>query len=62
MKIAVNIGPTGDWSAMLAAAQVAESCGFDALGFLDHYHADQPEWSFISSRGCLIFKLIMTTY
>ncbi len=48
MKIAVNIGPTGDWSAMLAAARAAESYGFDAVGTLDHYHAEQLEWSFIS--------------
>jgi alkanesulfonate monooxygenase SsuD/methylene tetrahydromethanopterin reductase-like flavin-dependent oxidoreductase (luciferase family) len=44
MRIAVNIGPTGDWSAMLAAAKVADALGFDALGFLDHYHSDEPGW------------------
>jgi alkanesulfonate monooxygenase SsuD/methylene tetrahydromethanopterin reductase-like flavin-dependent oxidoreductase (luciferase family) len=56
MRIGVNIGPTGDWSAMLAAAQVADTSGFDALGFLDHYHTDKPEWPYIcgwSAYGAL---------
>jgi len=44
MRIAVNIGPTGDWSAMLAAAKEADALGFDSVGFLDHYHSDEPEW------------------
>lgn len=43
MRIGVNLGPTGDWTAMVAAAQTAEKFGFDAVGFLDHYHADQLE-------------------
>jgi alkanesulfonate monooxygenase SsuD/methylene tetrahydromethanopterin reductase-like flavin-dependent oxidoreductase (luciferase family) len=47
MRIGVNLGPTGDWPAMLAAAQEADASGFDALGFLDHYHADKPEWPYI---------------
>lgn len=44
MRIAVNIGPTGDWPAMLAASKQADALGFDAVGFLDHYHSDEPEW------------------
>src|SRR5260370_40675292 len=56
MRIAVNLGPTGDWPAMLAAAQEADAFGFDAVGFLDHYHIDNPEWSYIcgwSAYGAL---------
>jgi alkanesulfonate monooxygenase SsuD/methylene tetrahydromethanopterin reductase-like flavin-dependent oxidoreductase (luciferase family) len=34
---------------MLAAAQEADIRGFDAVGFLDHYHADNPEWPYICS-------------
>lgn len=44
MRIGVNIGPTSDWSAMLAATKEADQLGFDAVGFLDHYHSDEPEW------------------
>jgi len=47
MRIAVNIGPTADWPAMLAAARTAEAGGFDALGFLDHYHAPKLEWPYL---------------
>ena len=56
MRIGVNLGPTGDWSAMLAAAQEADVSGFDSVGFLDHFHADKPEWSYIcgwSAYGAL---------
>ena len=47
MRIGVNLGPTGDWPVMLAAAQEADARGFDSVGFLDHYHADIPEWPYI---------------
>ena len=56
MRIGVNLGPTGDWSAMLAAARQADAIGFDSVGFLDHYHADKPEWPYIcgwSAYGAL---------
>lgn len=56
MRIAVNLGPTGDWLAMLAAAREADASGFDAVGFLDHYHIDNPEWPYIcgwSAYGAL---------
>jgi len=56
MRIGVNLGPTGDWSAMLTAAQEADVSGFDSVGFLDHFHADKPEWSYIcgwSAYGAL---------
>jgi alkanesulfonate monooxygenase SsuD/methylene tetrahydromethanopterin reductase-like flavin-dependent oxidoreductase (luciferase family) len=46
MKIGVNLGPTDDWSAMLAAAQAADALGFETVGFLDHYHASNLEWSY----------------
>ena len=32
---------------MLAAAQAADTMGFDALGFLDHYHAPKLEWPYL---------------
>jgi alkanesulfonate monooxygenase SsuD/methylene tetrahydromethanopterin reductase-like flavin-dependent oxidoreductase (luciferase family) len=56
MRIGANLGPTGDWPAMLAAAQTADTIGFDALGFLDHYHTDKLEWPYLcgwSAYGAL---------
>ena len=56
MRIAVNLAPTGDWPATLAAAQTADTLGFDAVGFLDHYHTDKVEWPYIcgwSAYGAL---------
>ena len=48
MRIGVNLGPTGDWPAILAAAQTADSLGFDSVGFLDHYHTPPGEdWSYL---------------
>jgi alkanesulfonate monooxygenase SsuD/methylene tetrahydromethanopterin reductase-like flavin-dependent oxidoreductase (luciferase family) len=43
MRIGVNLGPTGDWSAIVAAARTADTSGFDALSLLDHYHAAKLE-------------------
>ena len=56
MRIGVNLGPTGDWPAVLIAAQTADASGFDALSFLDHYHTDKLEWPYIcgwSAYGAL---------
>src|SRR5947209_1673772 len=56
MRIGANLGPSGDWPAMLAAAQTADTRGFDALSFLDHYHTDKLEWPYIcgwSAYGAL---------
>ena len=47
MRIGVNLGPNDDWSAIIAAAQVADKSGFDALSFLDHYHTEKLEWPYI---------------
>jgi alkanesulfonate monooxygenase SsuD/methylene tetrahydromethanopterin reductase-like flavin-dependent oxidoreductase (luciferase family) len=47
MRIGVNLGPTEDWPAILAAAQMADANGFDALSFLDHYHATKLEWPYL---------------
>lgn len=44
MRIAINLGPNGDWAAILAAAKLADDNGFDALSFLDHYHTENLEW------------------
>jgi alkanesulfonate monooxygenase SsuD/methylene tetrahydromethanopterin reductase-like flavin-dependent oxidoreductase (luciferase family) len=56
MKIGVNLGPGDDWPAMLEATKRAESLGFDAVGFLDHYHSEKLEWPYIcgwSAYGAL---------
>src|SRR5215472_476784 len=56
MKIGVNLGPCGDWPAMLDATRHAERLGFDAIGFLDHYHSEKLEWPYIcgwSAYGAL---------
>jgi hypothetical protein len=47
MHIAANLGPAGDWSAILSAARTADAHGFDALSFLDHYHAAKIEWPYL---------------
>ncbi len=47
MRIGVNLGPSGDWSAIVAAAKLADASGFDALSFLDHYHTEKLEWPYI---------------
>jgi alkanesulfonate monooxygenase SsuD/methylene tetrahydromethanopterin reductase-like flavin-dependent oxidoreductase (luciferase family) len=51
MRIGINLGPTGDWSAILAAAKMADASGFDALSFLDHYHAPKLEWPYLCVAG-----------
>ncbi|GLV55580.1 hypothetical protein KDH_24240 [Dictyobacter sp. S3.2.2.5] len=48
MRIGVNLGPTGNWSAIVAAARAADAQGFDALSFLDHFHTDRLEWPYLS--------------
>ncbi len=56
MHIGVNLGPTGDWAAMVVATQLAERSGFDAVSFLDHYHTEKLEWPYIcgwSAYGAL---------
>jgi len=47
MRIAANLGPTGDWDAVLAAAREADERGYDAVSFLDHYHAVKVEWPYL---------------
>ena len=56
MRIAVTLSPTGDWNEILRAAQLADESGIDAVGFWDHYHSEQPEWSYVcgwSAYGAL---------
>lgn len=56
MRIGVNLGPTGDWPAVIAVAQLADKSGFDAVSFLDHYHTEKLEWPYIcgwSAYGAL---------
>src|SRR5262249_40188178 len=47
MRIGVKLGPTANWSAVLAAAKAADASGFDAVGVLDHYHSAKPEWGWV---------------
>src|ERR687888_590861 len=47
MRIGANLGPTGDWNAILNAARTADATGFDAISFLDHYHAPKLEWGYL---------------
>jgi alkanesulfonate monooxygenase SsuD/methylene tetrahydromethanopterin reductase-like flavin-dependent oxidoreductase (luciferase family) len=48
IRVAVTFGPTGDWPGVVRAAMLAEELGLDAVGFWDHYHSEQPEWSLIT--------------
>ncbi len=61
MRLGVNLGPTGDWSAMLAAAQAAEQLGFDAVGFLDHYHTENLDWPYLSGWSAYGALALATT-
>lgn len=47
MRIGVNLGPTANWAAVLAAAKRADSYGFDAVSLLDHYQSVKPEWGYV---------------
>lgn len=48
MRIGVNLGPTGDLPALLAAAQTADALGFETVGFLDHYHTPKEDnWPYL---------------
>ncbi|GCE08078.1 LLM class flavin-dependent oxidoreductase [Dictyobacter aurantiacus] len=60
MRIGVNLGPTGNWSAIVAAARAADVQGFDALSFLDHFHTDKLEWPYLSGWS-LYGALAMST-
>src|SRR5689334_14531996 len=56
MRVAITLSPTSDWSAVLRAAQLADTLGLDAVGFWDHYHSERPEWAFVcgwSAYGAL---------
>ena len=47
MRVGVTLSPTGNWSLILQATKLADASGLDAIGFLDHYHSEQPEWSYV---------------
>jgi alkanesulfonate monooxygenase SsuD/methylene tetrahydromethanopterin reductase-like flavin-dependent oxidoreductase (luciferase family) len=56
MRVGVVLSPTGDWSAILQAAQIADESGLDSVGFWDHYHSEKPEWAYVcgwSAYGAL---------
>jgi alkanesulfonate monooxygenase SsuD/methylene tetrahydromethanopterin reductase-like flavin-dependent oxidoreductase (luciferase family) len=47
VRIGVVLSPTGDWPGILAAAELADRRGLDAVGFYDHHHAERPEWGYV---------------
>lgn len=47
MRVGVTLSPTGDWTAILTAAALADEGGLEAVGFWDHYHSERPEWAFV---------------
>ncbi|HEX6289438.1 MAG TPA: LLM class flavin-dependent oxidoreductase [Herpetosiphonaceae bacterium] len=56
MRVGIALSPTGDWPAILKAAQLADSAGLDTVGFWDHYHSERPEWAYVcgwSAYGAL---------
>jgi alkanesulfonate monooxygenase SsuD/methylene tetrahydromethanopterin reductase-like flavin-dependent oxidoreductase (luciferase family) len=56
MRVGVTLSPTGDWTAILNAAQLADRAGLDTVGFWDHYHSEKPEWAYVcgwSAYGAL---------
>jgi alkanesulfonate monooxygenase SsuD/methylene tetrahydromethanopterin reductase-like flavin-dependent oxidoreductase (luciferase family) len=56
MRIGAVLSPTGDWPAILEAAQLADRHGLDAIGFWDHYHSERPDWTYVcgwSAYGAL---------
>jgi alkanesulfonate monooxygenase SsuD/methylene tetrahydromethanopterin reductase-like flavin-dependent oxidoreductase (luciferase family) len=59
MRVAVTLSPTGDWPAIMQAAQLADRAGLDAVGFWDHYHAERPEWAYIC--GWAAYGALATT-
>jgi alkanesulfonate monooxygenase SsuD/methylene tetrahydromethanopterin reductase-like flavin-dependent oxidoreductase (luciferase family) len=61
MRIGVNLGPSSNWAATLAAAKKADKYGFDAVGFLDHYHAEKPEWGYLCGWSLYGALAIVTT-
>ena len=48
MRVAVTLSPTAQWEGILDAARLADELGLDAIGFWDHYHSQQPDWSYIT--------------
>lgn len=48
MRIAANIFPHGDWQTIREVAVRADRCGLDAVGLLDHYHAERTDWPYLS--------------
>ncbi len=61
MRIGIHLGPTGDWPAILAAARTADASGFDALSFVDHYHAPKPEWPYLCGWSLYGALAMLTT-
>jgi alkanesulfonate monooxygenase SsuD/methylene tetrahydromethanopterin reductase-like flavin-dependent oxidoreductase (luciferase family) len=56
MRVGAILSPTGNWPAIVAAAQLADQRGLDAVGFWDHYHSEKPEWAYVcgwSAYGAL---------
>lgn len=62
MRIGVNLGPTANWTAVLEAAKRADNYGFDAVSFLDHYHAAKQEWGYICGWSLYGALAMATSY
>jgi alkanesulfonate monooxygenase SsuD/methylene tetrahydromethanopterin reductase-like flavin-dependent oxidoreductase (luciferase family) len=61
MKVAALLTPTADWSAIEAAARVADNGGLDAIGLWDHYHSGQPDWAYVAGWSALGALAAVTT-
>ncbi len=61
MRIGVNLGPTGNWKAVLEVAKKVDEYGLDAVSLLDHYHAVKPEWGYVCGWS-LYGALAMVTH
>ena len=46
-EVGVTFGPTGRWQDVVQSTRLAEELGLDAVGFWDHYHSENPDWSLI---------------
>ncbi len=53
MKIAPILAPIAGVDAMIEAARLANTLGFDAVGLWDHYHSAKPEWGYIAGWSAM---------
>jgi alkanesulfonate monooxygenase SsuD/methylene tetrahydromethanopterin reductase-like flavin-dependent oxidoreductase (luciferase family) len=48
VRIGAVLSPVPDWTAVAAAARVADEAGLDSIGLWSHYHSGKPEWAYVS--------------